>query len=101
MKKTVAALFAGAALAGVVLPSSAQTFRHEVSLFGSWEDIREPANLEQTHFFLRYGRFVSPQLVGTLGLQRSRFEGSGIDAATTALTIGAKYYINAPRAQAI
>jgi hypothetical protein len=101
MKMTIATVLVGAVLAGLALPASAQTQRNELSVFGSWEDIREPADLEQTHIFLRYGRFVSPQFVATAGLQRSRFEGSGLDAATTGLTVGAKYYINAPRAQAL
>jgi opacity protein-like surface antigen len=101
MKKTLAALVAGAALAGVAQGALAQTFRNEVSLFGSWEDIDEPTKFEQSNLYLRYGRFVSPQFVGTLGLQRWRFEGSGIDASTLALTVGAKYYITPPRNQAI
>jgi hypothetical protein len=101
MKKTVAALIAGAALAGVAQAALAQTFRNEVSVFGSWEDIDEPTKLEQTTLDLRYGRFVAPQLVGTLGLRRTFFEGGGIEAASTALMVGAKYYITAPRNQGL
>lgn len=102
MKKTIVAVLAGAALAGLALPGAAQTtFDHEISLFGNWEDTREPEDVERTNLFLRYGRFFSPQLVGTLGLQRSRLEAAGTDVATTALTVGAKYYISPPRSQAI
>jgi len=100
MKKTLITLCAGAAFCGLATSTLAQTMRNEISLFGSWEDIREPTKLEQTHLFARYGRFVSPQLVGTVGLQRSRFEGAGVDATTTGVTLGAKYYIQAPRARA-
>ena len=101
MKKTLAVLIAGAALAGVAQGALAQTFRNEVSLFGSWEDIDEPTKLEQTTLDLRFGRFVSPQLVGTLGLRRTFFEGGGIEAASTALMVGAKYYITPPRNQGL
>lgn len=101
MEKTLASLLAGAALCAAASAAPAQALRNEVSLFGSWEDIREPTSFEQTHLFLRYGRFVSPQFVATAGLQRSRFEGAGLDATTTGVTVGAKYYINAPRAQTI
>jgi hypothetical protein len=101
MKKTLATLVAGAALAGVAQGALAQTFRNEVSLFGSWEDIDQPTKFEQSNLYLRYGRFVSPQFVATLGLQRWRFEGAGFDASTTALTIGGKYYIAAPRNQVL
>ena len=99
MKKTLAVLVTGAALAGMAQGALAQTFRNEVSVFGSWEDIDEPTKLEQTTLDLRYGRFVSPQLVATLGLRRTFFEGGGIEAASTALMVGAKYYITPPRNQ--
>jgi hypothetical protein len=101
MNHLIAALLAAAALAGVAQGAHAQALRNEVSIFGSWEDIREPNKFEQSTVNLRYGRFVTPQFVGTAGLQRSHFEGSGFDATSTALTIGAKYYFIAPRSQAI
>jgi opacity protein-like surface antigen len=101
MNKTLAALVAGAALGCAAVTASAQTYRNEISLFGAWEDTREPVDVEQSHLFARYGRFVSPQMVGTLGLQRSRFEGGGLEATTTAITVGAKYYIHAPKARVI
>jgi opacity protein-like surface antigen len=100
MKKSLA-LFAGMALGCAAVTASAQTYRNEISLFGAWEDTREPVDVEQSHLFARYGRFVSPQLVGTLGLQRSRFEGGGLEATSTGITVGAKYYIQPPKARVI
>lgn len=102
MKKAIAAMLAAAGLGLAALPAAAQqTFSNEISLFGSWEDQREPRNAEVTSLFLRYGRFVGPQLVGTGTLSRTRFEGGGNDSATTTFTVGAKYYISQPRAQAM
>jgi hypothetical protein len=101
MKKTMVAFVAGASLCGVALPACAQAFKNEVSISGSWEDINEPTDFEQITLFLRYGRFVTPQLVGTAGLQHSSFEGPGFEAKNTGLTVGAKYYITVPRNQAI
>ena len=101
MKKTVAAVLAGAALAGFALAAGAEAQKNEVSLYGSWEDINEPTDLSQTHLNVRYGRFVSPQLLGTAGVLYSRFKGPTIDASSAGFTVGAKYYVIAPRAQAI
>ena len=103
MKNHVVGLLAAAAFA-FALPAAAQqniTFTNEISVFGSWENMDEPVDVEQTNINLRYGRVIQPQLVGTLGLRRTRFEGGGIDAAATALLVGAKYYITAPRGNAI
>ena len=103
MKNTLFGLLAAAALA-FSLPAAAQQsipFSNELSVFGSWEDMDEPVNVEQTDINLRYGRVIQPQLVGTVGLRRSRFEGGGIDAASSALLVGAKYYITPPRGNAI
>jgi hypothetical protein len=102
MRKLIGALLAAAVL-GIAAPAAAQqaTFSNEVSLFGRWDDIREPADVERTDVFLRYGRFFRPQLVGTVGFQRSRVEAEGSDVATTAATIGAKYYVSPLRANAI
>jgi opacity protein-like surface antigen len=86
-----------AVLAGLAFPAVAQTHRNEISVAGSWDDVREPADVEVTNVQLRYGRFMSPQLVATGGLHRTRFQATGLDTATTAFTVGAKYYINAPR----
>jgi hypothetical protein len=104
MRPIIGALLAAATL-GVAVPAAAQqqvsAFSNEVSVFGMWEDLREPTDVERTDVFLRYGRYVRPQLVGTLGFQRSRLEAAGSDVATTAATVGAKYYFTPPRANAI
>jgi opacity protein-like surface antigen len=101
MKKTLAALVGGIALCCAAVTASAQTYRNEISLFGSWEDVRDPVDFEQSHLFARYGRFVSPQLVGTLGLQRSRLETGGRETTNLGITVGAKYYIQPPKARVI
>jgi opacity protein-like surface antigen len=101
MKKTIAAFLAGAALSGVALPACAEAFKNEISLYGSWQDINEPTDSEQATVDLRYGRFVTPQIVATAGLLYSRFKGPTIDATSGALSIGAKYYIQEPRLKAL
>jgi outer membrane protein with beta-barrel domain len=101
MKQTIAALVAGIALTGLALSASAQTFSNEVSVFGSWEDTRAPVDIDQTNVYARYGRVIAPQVVGTVGLQRSRFKATGVDSTTTALTVGAKYYITPTTTRAI
>lgn len=104
MKKTLAALAAATALTAFALPAAAQAtypYRNEIAVSGSWEDLREPENVERSSLILRYGRFVRPQLVGTFSLQRDRLEGAGADTTNTAWTVGAKYYFNPPRNQAI
>jgi hypothetical protein len=104
MRPFIRVLLAATAL-GVALPAAAQqqpsTFGSEISLFGMWDDIREPDNFERTEVNLRYGRYFRPQLVGTVGFQRWRLEADGSDIASTAATIGAKYYVTPPRANAI
>src|SRR5262245_37252030 len=101
MKKTVAALLAGAALTGFALSAGAEAQKNEISAYGSWQDINEPTDSSTTQIDVRYGRFVSPQLLGIAGVLYSRFKGPTIDASSAAFTVGAKYYINPPRAQAI
>jgi hypothetical protein len=103
MKKAIAALFAGAALLGLTLPASAQQpipFSNEISLFGTWEDRKDP-DIETTRIAARYGRFLRPQIVGTLGLRYDSTEVPGADSSALAVLIGAKYYFTPPRAQAI
>ena len=95
--KAAKCLLIGAALAAVAAPAAAQTHRNEISVAGSWDDVREPADVEVTNVQLRYGRFMTPQLVATGGFARTRFQATGIDTATTALTVGAKYYVSPPR----
>lgn len=82
----------GVILALLSAPLAAQTFRHELSFFGSFDYMDEPVNVDTTLLHIRYGHFFSEQLVGTIGLSRSSFEGAGPDVSSTALTAGAKYY---------
>lgn len=102
MKRLLAILLT-ASLAGAAASAAAQapTFRHEVSLFGSWDDVDEPEQAETLNLNLRYGYFVSPRLLATGTLARSTFEGSGIDTASTTFLVGAKYYFGDLRAQAL
>jgi hypothetical protein len=105
MKKTLTALAAAAVLAGVAGPAASQstqfpTFGNEVSLFGLWEDRKDP-DIETTRIYARYGRYFRPQVVGTPGFSRERTEVPGADSATTALMVGAKYYFTPLRPQSI
>ena len=103
-KKVIAALAAGAALAGFALPVSAQQpmpFSNEVQLFGTWEDRQDP-DLETSNIVLRYGRFFRPQIVGTLSLRYSSAEAPGSpDQSALGALVGAKYYFTPLRAQAM
>jgi hypothetical protein len=105
MKKTIAALFVGAALAGFAFPAAsqsqtAQPFSGEIQLFGTWED-RDDPDIETTNITARYGHFFRPQLVGTLGLRYDSVEVPGSDSFGVSALIGAKYYFNPLRTQAI
>jgi opacity protein-like surface antigen len=99
MKKT--SLVLGALCALLALPAAAQTLANEVMLFGSWDDVREPSDLEQTTIHLRYGRYMTPQAVATVGISRASFEGSGVDFTMTSFTVGGKYYFGLPRASTL
>jgi len=101
MKKIAAALLAGAALAGFALSACAEAQKNEISLYGSYQDINEPTDSQQATVDVHYGRFVTPQIVATAGVLYSRFKGPAIDATSGALSIGAKYYIQEPRAKAL
>jgi opacity protein-like surface antigen len=93
-------LVLGVVLALLTLPAAAQGL-NEVSIFGSWDDVREPSDIEQTTIHLRYGRYMTPQIVATAGISRTSFDGSGVDFTMTSLTIGGKYYFAERRASAI
>lgn len=101
MKRAIAILLAGGLAAAAAGPVAAQTypFRHEVSVFGSWDDVDKPANVEMLNLNLRYGYFVAPQLVATGELVRSSFEGAGVDQTSTSFLVGAKYYFTPLRPQ--
>ena len=68
----------------VALPAAAQSrtavpgVSNEVMLFGSWDDVREPSDIEQTTIHLRYGRYMTPNIVATAGISRTSFDGSGV-----------------------
>ena len=91
----------------VALPAAAQSrtavpsVANEVMLFGSWDDVREPSNLEQTTIHLRYGRYMTPNIVATAGISRTSFDGSGVDFTMTSFTVGGKYYFGERRASAL
>jgi opacity protein-like surface antigen len=93
-------LVLGFVLALSSVPAAAQAL-NEVSIFGSWDDVREPSDLEQTTLHLRYGRYMTPQVVATLGVSRTSFDGSGVDFTMTALTVGGKYYFGERRASTL
>ena len=101
MHSKFAALVLGAALTGFALSAAAQAQKNEVSVYGSWQDVNEPTDLKDIHLDLRYGRFVTPQILGIAGVLYSRFKGPTVDATSAGFTVGAKYYITAPRAQSI
>jgi opacity protein-like surface antigen len=98
MKKRIAAC--GAILALLSGPVAAQILQNEISFFGSLDDIQEPTDFELSIFNLRYGRYLSPQAVATLGISRTRFNAGAADVKTMALTIGAKYYFGQQRVSA-
>ena len=97
-------MFLGAALAGTTAVAGAQqphSFRHEVSLFGSWDDVDEPEKAEALNLSVRYGYFVSPRLLATGSFSRTSFEGGGVDTAATTFLVGAKYYFGELRPQGL
>lgn len=94
-----ASMIFGIILALLSAPLAAQTFRHELSFFGSFDYMEEPVDIDQTLLLIRYGHYFNEQLVGTIGLSRASISGAGPDTSVTALTGGAKYYFGAPRRQ--
>jgi opacity protein-like surface antigen len=104
MKKalgTILAVALAGAAAGAAAQAQAPSFRHEVSLFGSWDDVDEPEKAETLNLSLRYGYFVSPKLVATASLGRTTFEGGGVDTKSTTFLVGAKYYFSELRSQSL
>lgn len=97
MKRIAVLLAAIAAMATGT--AGAQTLQNEVSLFASWDKVREPEDVELTTIHLRYGRHLTPQLLATLGLNRTRFETRLAESTSTILTVGAKYYFSPPAAR--
>jgi hypothetical protein len=105
--RLAAVLGAAAALAVVSAPAAAQapqqapTYWNEISIFGTWDRVDEPADLEVTIINLRYGRMLQPQIAGTLGLSRFSIDAGGGRSTTTSLTVGAKYYFSRLGAQSL
>lgn len=86
------AVLLGALLALAFAGPAAAQYRHELSFFGTYDKVDEPADFTLSIFNLRYGHYLTEQLVATLGLARTRFDTGAADSTTTALTGGAKYY---------
>ncbi|MGQ0545744.1 MAG: outer membrane beta-barrel protein [Betaproteobacteria bacterium] len=47
-------------------------------------------------FNLRYGHYLSEQVLATLGVNRTNFDGGGADSTTLGVTGGVKYYFGLP-----
>jgi hypothetical protein len=92
-----------AALAVVSGSAAAQAtaLQNEISVFGTWDDVSEPQDIETSTINLRYGRVVRPQLLATATVGYSRFEGGGAESSTLSVLGGAKYYFNPLRTQGL
>jgi opacity protein-like surface antigen len=104
MKKAIPILLAAVLSAAAALPAAAQqarTFQHEISVFGSWDDVDEPEKVEILNLNLRYGYFMSPRLLATGSLTRSSIDAGADEATSTTFLVGAKYYFGELRRQAI
>jgi hypothetical protein len=100
MKTKLLAAFLALSLAGLAGPATAQrTFDNEISVFGTYDDVDEPVDLETSSIYFQYGRFVSPRLVATGTLSRTSIKGAGADARSLAVLGGVKYYFADVRAQ--
>jgi opacity protein-like surface antigen len=85
-----------AVVLGIVLAlasgTAAAQYRHELSFFGAYDKVDEPEDFTLSIFNLRYGHYLTEQIVATLGLNRTNFDTRISDSTTTALTGGIKYY---------
>jgi hypothetical protein len=97
------AVVAGAAFALCFAGGAAAqaAYENEVSFFGTHDRMEEPENVTVSIFNLRYGRYLTPQAVATLGIARTRFDTGAIDSTTNAITGGAKYYFMEPARKGI
>ena len=87
------AVVLGAVLAIVFTgTAAAQAYRHELSFFGAYDKVDEPEDFTLSIFNLRYGHFLTEQVVATLGVNRTNFDTNAAESTTTALTGGIKYY---------
>lgn len=96
------AVVLGAVLALVFTgTAAAQVYRHELAFFGSYDRVDEPEDFTLSIFNLRYGHYLSEQIVATLGLNRTNFDTNAAESTTTALTGGVKYYFGLPSPRAL
>ena len=95
MKHLIAATL-GALLALSTGLVSAQVYKSELSVFGSFDSADEPEEYDLSIFNLRYGYYLTEQALATVGLSRTHFDTVNTDTTTTALTAGAKYYFGLP-----
>ena len=93
MKRLAVAIGAGLMLLSTA--ASAQ-YRHELSFFGAYDKMEEPADITLSIFNLRYGHYLSDQVLATLGVNRTNFDGAGADSTTLGVTGGVKYYFGLP-----
>jgi len=92
MKKS--ALLLGVALAMAAGPAMAQTYRHELSIFGNWTRLKQSGETIGVSILnVDYGYYFTPQLVGTLGVSRFSTDGMG----STDAMLGGKYYFGVGR----
>ena len=96
MKKV--ALLLGMAIAMAAGQAMAQTYRHELSAFGSWTRMKQSGEAVNVNILdVDYGYYFTPQTVGTLGI--SRFSSDRI--GSTDVTLGGKYYFGVGRRDSI
>lgn len=90
------AIFSGSAAA-----QAAQALQHEVSVFGTWDDVSEPQDVQTATINLRYGIVVRPQLLATATVGYSRFKTPSTESSTISVLGGAKYYFSPWRPQGV
>ena len=90
--RRLATVLGAAVLALACGTATAQPFKHELSFFGTYDKVDEPADITLSIFNLRYGYFLNEQVVATLGLSRTNFDTDIAESTTTGITGGVKYY---------
>jgi hypothetical protein len=90
--RRLATVLGAAVLALACGAAAAQPFKHELSFFGTYDKVDEPADITLSIFNLRYGYFLNEQVVATLGLSRTNFDTDIAESTTTGITGGVKYY---------
>lgn len=102
MKTKLLAGFLALSLAALAGPAAAQrTFDNEISVFGTYDDVDEPVDLETSSIFFQYGRFVSSRMLATGTLARNSIKGPGADSRTLSVLGGVKYYFGDVSAQGL